>query len=219
MLVAESKSAKTSSLGEQRVVFDRISWVGYEQLLGILGESRSTRLTYDRGLLEITMPSQAHENSNELIGVFIRMLVFELGMNIKSMGSTTLNRPDLLKGAEPDNCYYIQNEPVVRGRTIDLDRDPPPDLVVEVDITHTDINKLSLYAAIGVPEFWRYDGEILRLYQLQANGVSGGEYLELDTSPTFPQISKEMFYQFLDQCRIEGESQAMRNFRGTLASR
>jgi Uma2 family endonuclease len=108
------------------------------------------------------------------------------------MGSTTLDRSDLDRGAEPDNAYYIQNQSRVAGRKVDLATDPPPDLVVEVDITHTDINKPALYASMGVPEFWRYDGREWRIYKLQGN-----EYLEVANSPTFPIVSKEKFYEFL----------------------
>ena len=62
-------------------------------------------------------------------------------MNGKSMGSTTLDREALDRSAEPDNAYYIKNQPLVTGRDVDLDQDPPPGLIVEVDITHTDIAK------------------------------------------------------------------------------
>ena len=104
------------------------------------------------------MPLEEHEFSGRLIELFVRILVVELGLKIKTMGSTTLDRSDLDRGAEPDSAYYIQNQSRVAGRKVDLATDPPPDLVVEVDITHTDINKPALYAAMGVPEFWRYDG-------------------------------------------------------------
>ena len=154
-------------LAEQRVVFHNISWQAYEQILAALGESRSSRLTYDQGTLEITMPLEEHESATRLIELFIRILVEEFGLKIKTMGSTTLNRPDLERGAEPDNCYYIQNQPKVAGKKVDLSTDPPPDLIAEVDITHTDIDKLNLYASMGVPEFWRYNGRVLRIYQLQ----------------------------------------------------
>lgn len=111
------------------------------------------------------------------------------------------------KGAEPDKCYYIQNEFLVRGRTVNLDRDPPP-VVVEVDITHTDIDKNDLYARMGIPEFWHYDGKVLWIYQLQQ-----GKYQQLATSPTFSWVQKKVFYKFLEQCRTEGEAQANREFR------
>jgi Uma2 family endonuclease len=179
-------------VGERRVVLRNITWQGYQQLQGILGEIRTAKITFDRGILEITMPLEEHEFSGRLIERMIIILVVELGLNVKTMGSTTLDRSDLDRGAEPDNAYYIQNQPRVSGRKVDLATDPPPDLVVEVDITHTDINKPALYASMGVPEFWRYDGREWRIYQLE-----GTEYLEVSNSPTFPIVSKEKFYEFL----------------------
>jgi Uma2 family endonuclease len=185
-------------VGERRVVFRNITWQGYQQLLDILGEQRAARLTFDRGVLEITMPLEEHEFSGRLIERMIIILVVELGLKIKTMGSTTLDRSDLDRGAEPDNAYYIQNQSLVAGRRVDLATDPPPDLVVEVDITHTDINKPALYASMGVSEFWRYDGREWRIYQLQEDG-----YLEVPNSPTFPIVSKEKFYEFLAVAQID----------------
>ena len=144
-------------LGEKRVSLRGISWQSYQQILHALPQSRGARLTYDRGILEITMPLETHEFSLRLIEVFIRILVMEMGMKIKTMGSTTMDREDLQRGSEPDCAYYIQNQPKVTGRIVDFTQDPPPDLVVEVDITHTDIDKNKLYASMGVPEFWRYE--------------------------------------------------------------
>lgn len=204
---AQPTTTVETPLGEQRVVFHNISWQAYEQILAALGESRSSRLTYDRGTLEITMPLEEHESATRLIELFIRILVEELGLKIKTMGSTTLNRPDLQKGAEPDNCYYIQNQPKVAGKKVDLNTDPPPDLIAEVDITHTDINKLDLYASMGVPEFWRYNGQVLRIYQLQ-----DGQYTEVESSPTFSWEIKERLYQFLQEAKFD-EVQASKNFR------
>lgn len=190
-------------LAEQRLTLYNVRWETYEKLLDAFGEHRAARMTYDQGVLEFTVPLEAHENPSDLTGVFIRTLTIESGLNIKSLASTTLKRSELKKGAEPDKCYYIQNESLVRGRTVDLDQDPPPDLVVEIDITHTDIDKNALYAQLGVPEFWRYDGEILRIYQLQQ-----GEYQEVEVSPTFPWVPKQIFYRFLEQCKAEGEAPA-----------
>ena len=194
-------------VGEQRVVFHNLGWQSYLQILQLLGNNRAARFTYDRGTLEITMPLEEHEFAARLIELFIRILVVELGLKIKTMGSTTLSREDLERSSEPDNGYYIQNQPFVAGRKVDLTRDPPPDLIVEVDITHTDVNKFALYSSMGVPEFWRYNGRILRIYQLQM-----GEYVELETSPTFPLISKAKLYEFLEQAQID-EVAAEKAFR------
>jgi Uma2 family endonuclease len=135
-------------------------------------------------------------------------LTEELNLNIKTMESTTLDRPGLKAGAEPDQGYYIANEPLVRGKTVDLSIDPPPDLVVEVDITYTNIDKNVLYAKLGVPEFWRYNGKILKIYHLQSD-----RYQEVQTSPTFPGIPKEQLYKFLSHCAQQGETQAKRDLR------
>lgn len=196
--------------GEKRVILLDITWKSYQQILDALPESRGSRLIYDRGTLEITMPLEEHEWASELIGLFIRILVGEMGLKLKSMRSTTLDREDLDRGAEPDNAYYIQNQPQVAGRAVNLDRDPPPDLVVEVDITHTDIDKNSLYAAMGVPEFWRYNGQEWRIYKLQEE-----VYQEWDYSPTFPTIKKDDLYEFLRQAK-QDEIAAERTFREQL---
>ena len=194
-------------IGEQRVVFRDITWDGYQQLLKIFGNKRAARLTFNRGTLEITRPLEEHEFSRCLIERLIIILAVELGLKIKTIGSTTLDRSDLNRGAEPDNAYYIQNQPLVAGRTVDLATDPPPDLVVEIDITHTDINKPALYASMGVPEFWRYDGREWRIYQLE-----NSEYLEVSVSPTFPIVPKEKLSEFLAAAQID-EVAAEVNFR------
>lgn len=140
------------------------------------------------------MPLEEREFFGRFIALFIRILVEETGQKLKTMGSTTLNYPNLDKGTEPDEAFYIQNHASVAGRKVDLTQDPPPDLVVEVDITHTDIDKNRLYASMGVSEFWRFNGQLLRIYQLQE-----GQYVEVESSPTFPILHKSRLYEFLEQ--------------------
>jgi Uma2 family endonuclease len=194
-------------IGEQRVVIRGVSWDAYLQILNALPQSRSSRLTYDDEVLEITMPLEDHEFALRLIECFIRTLIELMGMRMKTMGSTTMNYPFLKKGAEPDNAYYIQNQPLVKGRNVDFTQDPPPDLIVEVDITHTDIEKNQFYSTIGVPEFWQFNGKVWRIYQLQ-----GGDYVEVESSPTFPQVPKERLYAFLAQAK-DDEIAAIRSLR------
>ncbi len=86
--------------------------------------------------------------------------------------------------------------------------DPPPDLILEVDITHTDINKNQLYQEMKVPKFWRYNGKFLTIYLLNEN-----QYQESETSPTFPLVTKSKIYEFLAQCNTQGETQTKRSFR------
>lgn len=212
MLTTAPSSTIPRPVGEKRVTFHHLNWQAYQQILQALGDNRSARLTYDRGVLEITVPLEEHEFARALIEVFIRILAVEMGLKIKSMGSTTLQREDLDRSPEPDNAYYIGNQPLVKGRNVDLKQDPAPDLVVEVDITHTDIDKLRLYASMGVPEFWRYNGRVWRIYQLQA-----GQYQEVETSPTFPQVPQEKLYDFLIQAQ-QDEVAAEQAFRAWVRS-
>ncbi len=180
-------------IGEKRLTFHNLTWSAFKQIQALLSANTRARFSYDQGSLEITMPLEIHERSARLIELFIRILVMELGLRMKTMGSTTLDREDLLKSAEPDNGYYIQNYSRVADHEIDLSCDPAPDLIVEVDITHTDLNKDGLYAAMGVPEFWRFNGKTWQILQLVE-----GRYVEVDRSPTFGSITKEDFYNFLD---------------------
>jgi Uma2 family endonuclease len=203
-----SPSLITVNLPEKRVSLQGVSWQAYEMILEALGEKRSALLSYYKGTLEIVTPLEQHDGSSDSIHNFIQILTEERDLNIKNMGSTTLNREDLDVGAEPDKGYYIANEPIVRGKIADLNTDPPPDLIVEVDITHTDINKNALYTEMGVPEFWRYDGQVLTIYQLQ-----GGQYQQVEASPTFPDVPKARLYEYLQDCSAVGETQAKRNLR------
>lgn len=203
----EPKAELQQTIGERRVVFHHVSWEAYLQILNALPQTRGSRLTYDDGVLEITMPLEDHEFFRCLIERFVVTLIESMGMRLKTMGSTTMNYPKLKRGAEPDNAYYIQNQPLVKGRNVNFAQDPPPDLVVEVDITHTDIEKNKFYASLGVPEFWRFNGKAWRIYQLQA-----GVYVEVEASPTFPQVPKEWLYEFLAQAK-DDEIEAVRSLR------
>jgi Uma2 family endonuclease len=207
IIAAPELNTQLQLVGEQRVVLRGLSWEAYLQILNALPQSRAARLTYDDGILEITVPLELHEFSGRLIECFVRAMVELMGLKIKTMGSTTMNYPGFKKGAEPDNAYYIQHQPLVKGRNVDFSQDPPPDLVVEVDITHTDIAKNQFYSKLGVPEFWRFNGKVWRIYQLQEK-----VYVEVEVSPTFPQVPKERLYTFLEQAK-EDEIEAVQNLR------
>ena len=191
------------------ILLKNISWKTYESLLNELGEHGGIRLTYDRGNLEIMTPSAPHEGSKKILGRFVESVSEELNIEIRSLGSLTCRRQDLARGLEPDQCYYIENENVVWDKEqIDLNQDPPPDLVVEIDVTSSSIDRLSLYASLGVPEVWRYDGNRLIIYQLEAQ-----EYAERDVSPTFPFLSQVDIVRFLELRRTTKENALIRLFR------
>jgi Uma2 family endonuclease len=154
-------------------------------------------------------PLFEHENSNRLIDKLISTVAETLEQDYMPGGSTTIKRPDLEAGKEPDSCYYIANEPSIRGKTkLDFTQDPPPDLAIEIDITNSSIKQLSLYAILGIGEVWRYDGETLTFYQLQS-----GEYVTVDRSPTFPILSPDRVLEFLSDCQTDGVNRAVKKLR------
>ncbi|KYC38136.1 hypothetical protein WA1_37950 [Scytonema hofmannii PCC 7110] len=199
----------TAVPAETRTVLENISWQTFKAMLAEMSNQRNTRLAYDNGILEIMSPLMPHENSNRLIEVFIGVLCEELGLEIKRAGSLTLTRDDLERGGEPDSSYYIQNESLVRDKeNIDLATDPPPDLVLEVEYSRPKVDKLKLYAAMGIPEFWRYNGTVLRFYVL-----GSGEYSEVQLSPSFVSVPVKEIPRFIRESRTNGEMSTTRAFR------
>src|SRR5688572_19407238 len=117
---------------QQHIVLEGMSWEFYEKLLRDIGERR-VFVTYDAGRVEIMSPLTEHEYWSRVILRLIHTLTFELNIEIVSLGSTTFRRKDRAKGLEPDECFYIQHAAKVLGKKrLDLRRDPPPDLAIEI---------------------------------------------------------------------------------------
>jgi Uma2 family endonuclease len=143
----------TISPAEQRVVLRNVSWETYLRILADHVDASSPRFTFDRGDLEIISPSAEHERYNLRIADFLGVLCEDLNIDTEALGSTTFKREEPERGFETDSCFYVKNSERVRHKKeIDLAVDPPPDLVIEIEITSPAINKLGLYAEFGVPE-------------------------------------------------------------------
>jgi Uma2 family endonuclease len=192
-----------------RVVLKNISWQTYQSLIIDFEREPAMRLTYDRGTLEIRMPLAPHETYKKILGRLIETATEELNLEIRSLGSLTCSREDLAKGLEPDQCYYIQNEAIVRGvEQIDLTKLPPPDLAVEIDITSSSLDRFSIYATLQVPEIWRYDGENLTIYELVES-----EYIIRDSSIALPGLKTVDILRFLNLSTSIGENSLVKQFR------
>jgi Uma2 family endonuclease len=166
---------------EGRLLLRNVGWNDYESMLEIVGE-RHVRVTYDKGTMEVAMPSQRHEQASQLFGMFVSRLAEELEIPFEPLGMTTWRKPDAERGLEPDQCYYIKNQAIVRQRDVlDLDIDPPPDLAVEIDITSSSLNRMGIYAEIAVPEVWRYDGKTVTFFVLRPDR----QYEPSDESASF----------------------------------
>ena len=185
-----------------------ISWHTYESLLNELSTSRCLRLTYYRGNLEIMVPSPEHERYKEITGRFVETLAEELELDIEPLGSTTFKQPEL-SGAEPDKCFYIKNVDSIQGKTrINLQQDPPPDLVVEIDITSSSKDRFAVYAEMGVPEIWRYDGN-----KFTINLLKDDKYIVVDESLAFPNLPLTEISNFLRNAGSKKYLEVVREFR------
>jgi len=190
------------------LILQHVSWEDYEQILAELGDAPNVRVNYDQGRLEIIAPLSEHEAYAETIQEMIRVVTRELRLKLEARGSATLNLHPQAKGAEPDGCFYIHHAAAIIGkRRLDLSVDPPPDIVVEIDVTNESLTKFPVYAALSVPEIWRYDGQNVEIYHR-----ADQHYKVLPASRAFPFLSAAVISEFLEQSKTSGQDAALDGF-------
>ena len=182
---------------DQRIVLRGIDWQTYERILTDQADASAPRLTYDRGELEIVSPGTEHERENRRLQILVEDVAHELGIEVDNVGSMTYRREEFARGFEPNSSFYIEHEPLVRGKCeIDPHVDPPPDLVIEIEASRSAIPKLPIYAALGVPEVWRCDAERVVVLRLV-----GGDYEEVAASGALPVLTAEAINELLGASR------------------
>ncbi|WNZ24650.1 Uma2 family endonuclease [Leptolyngbya sp. NK1-12] len=205
---------------EQRIVLSDVSWQQFEKLLVELGPERQARLTYLRGKLEMMTPIDVHERCSKLIDSLILVLVDEMAVPLTSLMPVTLKQVEIGCATEPDACYYLEERP--RRTELDLTQDLPPDLLVEVALTRSQIEKLPIYASMGIPEVWRYvttagDDMLkgkLSIYQLQDD-----DYVEQSRSMAFPFLPAARILEFMEQSDSMSLAAALRLLRAWVQER
>jgi Uma2 family endonuclease len=192
------------------VVFQDVTWNDYEAMLRIVGE-RPIRVTYNQGTMEVFMPSLGHESDTYLLGRMVDTLTEELEIPVVGGGATTHKRRRLDKGAEPDQCYWLRDNAVrMRGkRKLDLREDLVPDLVIEVDVAHSSLDRLTIFAALGVPEVWRSTGRTVHFLHLQADRA----YQRSIMSRNFPTLPAAAVVQYLKEGQTKDTTAWIRSFR------
>ena len=194
------------------VVLEGVSWATYARLRRNLDrDGNRTQLIYDNGRMAILSPTlPEHERIKRVVGRMVEVVSMELNIPIASLSQATWKRKKLLKGCEPDECYYVQHEPQIAGRVdINLKHDPPPDLVIEVEITRDPLPKFPIYAALGVPEIWHLEGPQLRCLHLSDRGA----YQVAAASLAFPFLRPVDLNRFLATLPTEGEHKLIMAFR------
>ena len=194
---------------DQRIVLDNISWEMYESLLEAHRDRSAPRFTYDQGRLEIMSPSPEHETLKDVAAQLVNIVAEELEADLQGLDSTTFRREDLDGGFEPDACFYIKNAVRIRGKTeLDLRIDPPPDLLIEIDITSPSINKFPIFAQLGVPEVWRYDGQRWIILVVEGEG-----YVEREKSTALPGLSGVAIERLIEEGRSMRRPEWLRRVR------
>jgi Uma2 family endonuclease len=186
----------------QKLILQGVSWNFYEQLLKDFEDSNALHFAFDDGILEVEVPQFEHESANRALQNLVTTICLEKEIDFVNAGSTTFRKRAKAKGVEPDTAFYIQNEAEIRGKSnIDLQTEPAPDLVIEVDITSPSLNKMPIYASLGVPEVWLYKGEKVEFYKL-----TGEKYFKTQNSIALPILSSEKATEFLEKGLTESST-------------
>lgn len=200
--------------GRRRILLNDISWREYEMFLEDFDQRPGWRLAFDEGRLEIMPPTPEHEEYSFSFHNFVLAYCEEFDLTLEGRRSATFRSEVLEKGVEPDECYYIQNAKKIAGKMLATDGFPVPDIAVEVDITTESLDKFPIYAALGVPELWIFNGKNLSFYEL-----AGKKYHQIKYSRALPELSAKDLVKFLEMSRKKGQTAALKNFRQWLGEK
>jgi len=201
------------------LAFHDVSWDEYEELLQQVGDAPGLRINFDSGSLDVMTISAEHEKYALFINSLIAGIRLRLRMNILAFGSATMRKPRRSAGREPDASFYVQTAPLIGNKVqLDFEADPPPDIVVEIDIHHDSRSRFPVYARLGVPEIWRYGGEAMAIYHLSEEG-EGQQYVEAGASTALPMLTARLLTEMIDRMRRDGELIALLAFDEWLESR
>ena len=193
---------------DSSLVLRHVPWDEYEALLDAVGEAKHLRISYDDGNLQIMTLSSEHENYQSTIDHLVVLVIFRRRLKIRCFGSATIKAEGKGKGAEPDLCYYVQSAAEIGNKIrLDFGSDPPPDIVVEVDLLHDSMSKFPIFAKFGIPEIWRYNGEAVTMYSLEQ-----GRYVEIAASNSIPLFTVAILTEFLDRSKREDEYETLLAF-------
>ncbi len=201
------------------LTFRDVSWDEYEELLEQVGEAPGLRISYENGSLLVMTISAEHEKYALFINSLIAGIRLRLRIDILAFGSATIRKPRRSAGHEPDACFYVQTAALIGNKIqLDFETDPPPDIVVEVDVHHDSRSRFRVYAALGVPEIWRYDGQAMTIYLLSVEGAAEQEYVAGDFSAALPMLNAARLTEMIERMRNEGELKALLAFDEWLQS-
>jgi len=209
---SEILQASDSLPGGAMLVIPNVPWEDYDRLLQEMEEHSRRRISYDTGRLEIVSPLPEHGKYADFLTRLLSVYAEIHDMELEGCGNATWKRKSIGRGVEADACFFVRNAGSIIGkRKIDLESDPPPDIAIEIDITRTSKRKFPIYAALGVPEVWIYDGQQPRFFALTA-----GDYENTAASQFFPGLTEEMLVEAINLSKTAGQTKALQAFRQRL---
>ncbi|MGP0070209.1 MAG: Uma2 family endonuclease [Isosphaeraceae bacterium] len=178
---------------DRRVVYRGVDWSFYEELADSIPEGSNIQVDYDGRDLEIMACGPDHEDLKYSLGQFVSLVAAEFAIPCKGLAETTWKRPQLSRGLEADQCYYFRPEKVAAMAHLRRSRNiadyPNPDLAIEVDISRPEVDRPGIYAALGVAEIWRFDGERIIIERLTPKGT----YEPVEASGFLPVRAEEVY--------------------------
>ena len=193
--IERKKIVSVDELSCEKVILQDVSWETYNRLVKEQMGKREIRLSYSEGCLQIMVESIKHGKLAGILGEIVSEIGDLLEMDFVVAGSTTFRKETGKKGFEPDDSFYFQNAAQIRRNDdINLAVDPPPELIIEVDVTSPSLPRFPIFAEVGVAEVWRYDGSDVKFHRLQTNGT----YAEISESVCLPKITSESVTRLLE---------------------
>lgn len=168
------------------VVLEDVSWDAYDSLLRALGDDHpSLRLTYLEGRLEIMTKSRRHERIKKLIARLLEAWALERDIRFDGYGEATFKNKAVARGLEPDECYVLREV---------SDLPDVPDIAIEVVEAHGVVDKMAVYAGLGVREVWVWEAKQLNIHVLR-----DGRYIASPTSTLLPALDVAELAEYVRQ--------------------
>ncbi len=193
---AVRKEAPDPADHDQRVFLHEVSWDDLERVIAIRGDAAGPRLTYCEGELELMSPSVHHERIKTLLARLLYTYAEERGVELNGYGSWTLTSEPRERAVEPDECFVLGHE----QRT--------PDLAIEVIWTRGGLDKLPIYAGLGVREVWIWKDGAIEVHRL-----SGAAYVPAARSEIFPDLDLS---ELAALSGLANQTEAVREYRARL---
>ena len=199
-----SPPADLSANGEQHFVMGRVTWDAYLKISEALEDQPGLRLIYCDGRLAFVGKSRRHEWLSECLGHLVMGIAAQLGVPCEPAGEATYRLHEKGAGLEGDRTFHFgANALAMRGgENYNFSTDPPPDLAIEVEVSHPADDAIIAWGRAGVPEVWRFDvaSSTCSFWRRRDQG----NYEAISRSECLPQISTDDVVELVQKARAIG---------------